>query len=74
MKFWDPNLRLGDAQLMALASCLAHDQETRVEEVKKVMAKEESEPLYIIVELVSPKALISNHNLISTYPKFGLST
>jgi len=33
-------------QLMELASWLTHE-ETRVEEVKRVMTKEENEPLYI---------------------------
>jgi len=49
---------------MALAYWLTHE-ETRVEEVKKVMTKEEKGPLYIKAELVSPKAAINNHNLIS---------
>ena len=53
---------------MALASLLTHE-EKRVEEVKIVMTKEEKEPLYIIVELVSPKATINNHNLISLDPE-----
>lgn len=44
MNFWDPNSRLGDMHLMALASWMTHE-ETRVEEVKKVMEKEEKESL-----------------------------
>jgi len=42
---------------MALASWVTHE-ETRVEEVKKVMEREEKEPLYTSVELVSPKVVI----------------
>lgn len=38
-----------------------------VEEVKKVMTKEEKEPLYIRAEIVRPKVVIKNHNLISNY-------
>jgi len=34
---------------MALASWMTHE-ETRAEEVKKIMAKEEKEPLYIRAE------------------------
>lgn len=70
MKFWDPNSRLGDAQLMALASWLVHE-EARAKEVKKFMAKEESEPLCIIAELPSPKVVIRNHSLISANPKLA---
>lgn len=49
---------------MELASWLTHE-EIRDEEVKKVMAKEEKEPLYIKEELVSPATIINNDNLIS---------
>lgn len=66
MNFGDPNSRFGDMKLMDLASWMTHD-ETRVEEVKKVMEKEEKEQLYIKAELVSPNIVTSNHNLISNY-------
>jgi len=49
---------------MDLASWLTHE-ETRAEEVKKVMTKEQKEPLYIRVELVSPKDVNNIHSLIS---------
>lgn len=55
---------------MALASWLVHEEAT-VEEVKKVIAKEASEPLYIIVELKTPKAIIRNHSLIFENPKLS---
>lgn len=38
MNFWDPNSRLRDGQLMALASWLVH-KGARVKEVKSVMEK-----------------------------------
>lgn len=40
MNFWDPNVKLSDLQLMALASWMSHE-EVRVEEVTKVMTREE---------------------------------
>ena len=46
MIFWDPNARLGDMQLMALASKMTHE-ETGVREMKRVIIKEEKEPFYI---------------------------
>ena len=46
LNFWDPNSRLGHMQFMDLASWLAHEK-TMDEEVKKVMEKEDKEPLYI---------------------------
>lgn len=51
--------------MMTLASWLAHE-ETRDEEVNKVMAKDEKDPLYIRVELLIPTTVINNHNLISS--------
>lgn len=63
MNFMDPNARLGDTQLTALASWMTHE-EVRDEEVKRVMEKEEKEPLYIRVELVSPMVVTSNHRII----------
>lgn len=73
MNFWDPNTRLGDMQLMALASWMTHE-ETRDEEVKRVMKKDEKEPLYIRVEWLIPRDVISNHGLIfddvALAPKF----
>lgn len=70
INFWDPSLRLGDMQLMALASWLTHE-ETKVEEVERVIRKEKEEPLSVITELVSPKAIINNQNLISFDPKLA---
>jgi len=39
-------------------------QEIIYEEVKRVMEKEEKEPLYIRVEIVSLRDIINNHGLI----------
>lgn len=37
MNIWDPNVKLGDMQLMDIAPCITRD-EAMVEEVKKVIA------------------------------------
>jgi len=39
MNVWDPNAKLGDLQLMALASWMNHE-ESRAEEMKKILARE----------------------------------
>ena len=64
MNHWDPNSRLGNMQLMALAYWLVHE-ETRLEEVKRVITKEEKEILYIRAQLMSSKSVMRNHSLIS---------
>ena len=46
MNLWDPNARLGDLQLMAMASWMNHE-EKRATEIKKLMEKEKNEPLMI---------------------------
>jgi len=38
MNVWDPNAKLGDLQLMALASWMNHE-ESRVAEMKRILAK-----------------------------------
>ena len=40
-------------------------EEARVEEVKRVMEKDENKPLYISAELMSPMVVIRNHRIIS---------
>ena len=53
---WDPNIALGDLQLMAFASWLNHEDQRATEE-KLVMSREVREPLYIRAEpedLVAP--------------------
>jgi len=39
MNVWDPNARLGDLQLMAMASWMNHE-ELRAVEIRKLMIKE----------------------------------
>jgi len=71
MNVWDPNAKLGDLQLMALASWIRHE-EARVEEVKRVLAKEEKEPLYTRGDQISSKVVINNHIIISNDAKLAL--
>lgn len=50
---------------MDLVSLLTH-QVKRAKEVRKVITKEDTEPLYIRVELVILKSSLNNHDLISS--------
>ena len=61
---WDPNANLGDLQLMALASWMNHE-DLRVAEMKRLLAREKNEPLFIRAEQSNPMALITTHNLIA---------
>jgi len=70
LNVWDPNLKLGDLQLMALASWMNHE-EVRAIEMKKVMEIEETKPLMIRAEQSNPMAVINTHNLISNDPKLA---
>jgi len=49
MNVWDPNSRLGDLQLMAMASWM-NDEELRAAEMRRLMTKEQNEPLMIIAK------------------------
>ncbi len=40
IKFWDPNSRMGDVKLLALASWMTHE-EARAKEVKRVLERED---------------------------------
>ena len=68
MNVWDPNTRLGDLQLMAMASWMNHE-ELRAAEIRRLMIKEQNEPLMIKVEASDPMALISTHNLLAHNPQ-----
>lgn len=68
MNVLDPNVKLGDLQLMALESWMTHE-EARAKEVKKVMKKQAKESLYIKAEKISPMVVISNHSIISNDAK-----
>ena len=60
LNIWDPNPRMGDMQLMALASWM-FNEETRAQEMRRVMRRENREPLHIREELFSPRGVINNH-------------
>ena len=49
MNVWDPNTKLGDLQLMALASWM-NLEESRVAEMKRILAREQNESIFIRVE------------------------
>lgn len=68
MNLWDPNARLGDLQLMAMASWMKHE-EKRATEIKNLMAKEKNEPLMIRSDPSDPMALISTHQLLVNNPQ-----
>jgi len=44
LNVWDPNAKLGDLQLMDLASWMNYE-EARAVEMKKIMARKQTEPL-----------------------------
>ena len=70
MNVWNPNIKLGDLQLMALASWMNHE-ESRVAEMKKILAREQTEHLMIRAKQSDPMALISTHNLIANDPQLA---
>jgi len=70
MNVWDPNARLGDLQLMAMASWMNHE-ELRVVEIRRLMTKEQNEELMIKAEPSNPMALISTHNLLTNNPQIA---
>ncbi len=67
MNVWDPNTELGDLQLMALASSMNHEK-SRAAEMKRILARDKNEPLFIRTEQSIPMALINTHNLIANDP------
>ena len=68
---WDPNIALGDMQLMAFTSWLNHEDQ-RAAEAKSVMNREVSDPLFIRAEPEDPIALISAHQQLATDPTASL--
>jgi len=68
MNVWDPNAELGDLQLMALASWINYE-ESRAAEMKRILSREQNEPLFIRAEQSNPMAIINNHNLITNDPQ-----
>lgn len=63
MNFWDPNAKLGDLQMMALTSWMTHEK-ARAKEVRKVLEKEEKEPLYIMEKQIISMIVINTHSII----------
>ena len=68
MNLWDLNAALGDVQLMAMASCLNHE-EKRAVEIQEVMDKELSEPLMIKAKPEDPSALVYAHQHLANNPR-----
>lgn len=66
MNIWEPNLYLGDAQLLALASWL-RNEEIRGE-VKISLDMEMKEPLLIRLEHPSSHVLTTKHALLAEDP------
>ena len=71
MTTWDPNIVVGDMQLMAFASWLNHEDK-RATEAKAIMNRELNEPLLIRPEPGDPVTLISAHQHLSTDPQASL--
>ena len=67
LEIWDPNLIMGDMQLMALASWMINE-DTRAKDIWKVMGRRNREPLYIIPEFFSPRGVILNSQEIERDP------
>lgn len=71
MNVCDPNAKLGDLQLMALASWMNHE-ESRATEMKRILAREKNKLLFIRSKQSNPTALINTHNLIANDPLLAL--
>jgi len=54
---------------MALASWMSH--EANAKEMKRVLEREEREPLYIRVEQINLVVVISTHNIIANDPQLA---
>ena len=70
MNVWDPNAKLGDLQLMAMASWMNHE-ELRATEIRRLIIKEHNKPLMIRAEPSDPMELISTHNLLANNPQIA---
>lgn len=55
---------------MALASLMSHE-EARDKEVKKVLEREEKDPIYIKEEHINSMTIISTHNIITNDPQLS---
>lgn len=70
LNVWDPNPKIGDLQLIALASWMSHE-EAKAKEVKRVLEREEKEFLYARAEQINSMVVISTHNIIINDPKLA---
>ncbi len=70
MNVWDPNARLGDLQLIAMASWMNHE-DLMATKIRRLMIKEQNEPLMIRSEPSDPMALINTHNLLGNNPQIS---
>ena len=70
LNVWDPNSKLGDLQLMALASWMNHE-EARATKMKKIMEREETKHLMTRAEQSNPMVVINTHNLITNHPQLA---
>ena len=70
MNIWDHNEELGDLKLMALASSMNHEK-SRAAQMKRILAREKNEPLFIRTKQSNPIVLISTHNLIANNPQLA---
>ena len=70
LNLWDPNAKLGDMQLMAMASWMNHE-ELKAEEMKRLLVKEHNEPLMVRAEPSDPMAFIITHNLFTNDPQIA---
>ena len=70
LNVWGPNSKLRDLQLMALTSWMNHE-EARATKMKKVMEREETEPLMIRAKESNLVVVITTLNLIANDPKLA---
>ena len=60
LNIWDPNPRMEDMQLMELASSMVNE-ESRAQEVRRVIRRENMLPIHIRLELFNSRGVINNH-------------
>lgn len=64
MTIWDPNADLRYLQIIALPLSMNHEN-SRAAKMKRILAREQNEPLFIRDEQSNPMALINTHNIIA---------
>ena len=63
LEIWDPTPIMGDIKSMVLASWMVNE-DNRAKEIWKVMERRNIEPLYLRIEVLSPRGVILNHREI----------